>query len=112
MSDKLKLGDITRGEWETLKRRREGLTQAEHAAMNDVDRLVVVRWEKNTELHPQRRSIRVTEAEWCFIMRNRKGLTQKRVGKLMGVSSFWVREMEAGRQDHTKLMSFLKKHFA
>lgn len=106
MSDKRKLGDITRGEWEAIKRRRAGLTQADVAAIDEVDRLVVVRREKNTEPHPQRGRIMVTEPEWCFIMRLRKGMTQKAVGEALGLSSFWVREMEAGRQSWERLMSF------
>lgn len=107
MPDKLKLGDITRGEWETIKRRRLGLTQAEVAAKEGVDRLVVVRREKNIFPHPQCKQITITGPEWCFIMRVRKGSTQADIGKQMKLSSFWVREMEAGRQDCSRLMLFL-----
>ena len=110
MADKHKLEKIRRGEWDTIKRRRKGLTQAEVATAEGVNRLVVVRREKDSEWHP-RKDLAVTGPELCFIWRTRKELTQKRVGDLIGVSSFWVREMEAGRQDHTKLMSFLKKFF-
>lgn len=106
MLDKRKLGDITCGEWDAIKRRRDGLTQAAVAREEGVDRLVVVRREKNSTPHPQRNRIKVTHGEWCFIMRVRAGLTQAQIGDTLGLSSFWVREMEADRQSPERLVAY------
>ena len=102
MPDKLKFGDLTTGEWRTIERRREGLTQGEVAFRDMKSRTAVVRLEQDTTSLEEDQLL--TMGERAMVLRDREGSTQADIAARLDVSTFWVREMEMDRQDATRLI--------
>lgn len=105
MSHKLKFGDLTKGEWRSVRRRREGLTQSEAAYKRHISRIKVVREEQDKEPLGADRLLAIHER--AVLLRDRAKLTQAGVAAKLGLSTFWVREMELGRQPCIKLLNLL-----
>jgi len=105
MFDTRKLKGITVGEWRRLTRRRLNETQAFMAKRMGISRVKYIEWELDSDpFIPFGDEITVNEI--LFLHRHRSGKTQAEVGFAISRSSYWVREMEADRQDWTLLAEY------
>lgn len=95
--------EVSQGEWLTIKRRREGLTQLEMAEKLGLTRHEYQAKEANSNGKLGRR---LTDLEVCFIYRTRAKMSQAAVAREIGVSRLWVNRMENGEEDHGRLLDF------
>lgn len=103
--DTITLESLTSQEKAILYRRRNGLTQKEHAAEIGCHRSSIVRnkREMNIELEG------LSQLEKCFLKRKRLNMTQRECARLMGITRYWFNQMELGRVAHKPLLDFWGK---
>ncbi len=110
MFDTRKLdGGVTVGEWRRLTRRRLDETQSFMAKHMGISRVAYIEWELDADKYDGYEWDTLTVNEVLFLYRHRSKLSQKEVGDAIGRSSYWVREMEAGRQDCSTLVDYWEK---
>lgn len=95
---------LTKGERLTVLRRRSGKTQAQAAKVADLTLNAYRERELNED--PDGRPLRLTPAEYCFVRRRRAGLTLDELAPKVGVSKWWICQMEKGRAPADRLVSF------
>jgi len=104
--DTWKLKGITVGEWRRLTRRRLDETQKFMAWHMGISRVKYIEWELDSDPFVPWDGDEITVNEILFLHRHRSGKTQDEVGKAIDRSSYWVREMEADRQDWKLLQDY------
>ena len=102
--------DLTNGERLYLARFREGVGQKVAASWYGVGLYTYRLWEddqeaETTSFEPPALG-RITEAEEYVIRRRRSGLTVAQVCEKMGVSRWWLRQMETGSAPIDRLRSY------
>ncbi len=103
----VKTSDLTRGERLLVARRREAESQVDAAARFDVSLYRYRQWETDEEKSPHELGLgKLSGFEACFLMRKRAGTTMAAVAKKVGVSRWWLCQMERGEVDSARLVSF------
>lgn len=97
--------DLTRGERLLLARRRDGWTQSQYADYYGVSLRTYRTWENGSENKgvPYVSLSRLTKAERCVILRRRAGLGVEALATKIGLSRWWVTQMERGSAPVDKL---------
>lgn len=106
MLDKLK---PTTAELLYVWRKREELNQKDMAAKFGVSRVRWGKWERGEETPSVEVPLGVEdlhEYEKCALARRRTGATQGDVASAVGVSRWWLIQMEAGKAPGEKLTSY------
>tara|TARA_R110002167_G_scaffold79897_12_gene220004 strand:+ start:86 stop:418 length:333 start_codon:yes stop_codon:yes gene_type:complete len=99
----LKAKDLTNGERLLILRRREGATKADTAAGCGASLYQYGRWENDKEDGPRAKTGRLAYREQSFLMRRRAGVSVAAFAQLLGVSPWWLRQMEAGEAPDGRL---------
>ncbi len=103
----VKTSGLERGERLLVDRRRRSESQVDAAARFDVSLYHYRGWETGIRRCPHELAIGLLESfEQCFIMRRRSGLRMGRIASKIGVSRWWVCQMERGEVDDRRLVSF------
>tara|TARA_R110002167_G_C12707228_1_gene655130 strand:- start:29673 stop:29936 length:264 start_codon:yes stop_codon:yes gene_type:complete len=83
------------------------MTQVEAAKFWDVTPWVYRQWELGIgDDIPTPGIGRITPVESCVVMRTRLGYSRKRLASLLGISPWWLTQMERGRIDATRLITY------
>lgn len=94
----MNLSDLSAGEKLTLERRRVGRSQREAAAAYGVSLYRYRAWEEDREGdQPTVHLGRLRPWERCYILRCRAGIPLKDAPARMGVTRWWLCQMEYGR---------------
>lgn len=99
---KAKVAELSYAERLVIWRRRKGMTQGIAAVFVGVCRNTYGRMERGeeTRINPIIPDLgKLCDNEHCFILRRRADWEQWRVARVMGVSRFWVNQMELGYAD-------------
>ena len=99
----------THGELLLVWRKREEKSQSELAAQFRVTRNCWGRWERGTNVPGVSAPIEfkdVAEHEKCMLLRRREGITQGDLAKTIGVSRWWLNQMESGKADPARLITY------
>jgi hypothetical protein len=105
---------LTLGELLLVQRRRAGETQADAARRHRVTYREYRALERDEQKdlprvrRPAIRRLRVYE--WCLVRRRRAGLSLVDVSEALGVSSWWVCQMEAGTAPPDRLVQFWRQN--
>lgn len=103
----VKTSDLSRGERLLVKRRREAMSQVDAAERFRVSLYHYRGWETDTRECPHEVAVgRLELFEQCFILRRRSGLRMRKIAGKIGVSRWWVCQMERGEVDARRLVSF------
>lgn len=96
----MRASDLTRGERRLIVRRRAGRSQREMAELYDVSLYFYRKMERDERSGPppdlQMIGGPLTLREKLFLQRRREGLSIREVAESMGVSAWWVTQMERG----------------
>jgi len=106
---KAKVAELSYAERLLIWRRRSGHNQTMAAKLVGVCRNTYTRMELGDETRIQPIVPYLGELydnEACVILRRRSGWPQWRVAEEMGISRFWVNQMELGYADANKLVGF------
>lgn len=101
---------LTLGERLLVARRRSGESQYSRARNYGIHRNVYGRLERDTEdnifgiVAPELGEL--AEDEICLILRRRSGLTQEECAEKLGVTRFWLNQMETGKVSCSELTKF------
>lgn len=100
--------DLTNAERLLIERRRLGETKDGAAAAYDVSEYRYNRWEagKDSDTAPRPALGRLAFREASFIQRRREGVSLADFAKLVGVSRWWLTQMEAGEVDDARLRDY------
>lgn len=102
----LTASQLTLGERLRIFRRRYLRTQAEQARVMKVPLGTYKRMEAD-EIEADRMPIgRVEPHEACMIMRRRKGMTLEQLGEEIGLTKWWICQMETGQAPTTTLVAY------
>lgn len=103
--------DLTRGERLILARRREGRTQRQAANEHGVTIYRYGRWEREEDLDdaPQPSLGRLRDYEACLVRRLRRGITVETMSRRIGVSRWWLVQMEYGRAPADVLVAYWRE---
>lgn len=103
----IKTSDLSRGERLLVARRRRDESQVDAAARFDVSLYRYRQWETDEAKSPHELGLgKLDGFEACFLMRRRDGRSMAAVAKKVGVSRWWLCQMERGEVDSTRLVSF------
>lgn len=105
----MKIAKMTDAEHLEIRRRRMDKTEREMADHLKVGRRAYDRMAAGTDPVPA--AVRVNpetlEAhEVCFLRRRRAALSRKEMARLVGVSEWWLTQMERGREAPDRLVAF------
>lgn len=91
-----------------INRRKAEMTQVQAAEFWDVTPWVYRQWESGADTNniPTPGIGRITPVEACVVMRTRLGYSRKRLASLLGISPWWLTQMERGRIAATRLVNF------
>lgn len=104
----LDLKDITCGEKLLIERRRLHESQRAAAKRHGVSRYIYRRWELDEEAGPST-ALQVLEFyEGCFLDRRREGVELRARASEIGVSSWWLCQMEHGEVSDERLKTFME----
>lgn len=102
--------ELTQGERLYLQRFRKGLRQSAAAAEYGVGRNTYIGWERDDlsiiARVPWVKVGTLTEAESYVILRYRSGWRVSEIAKEIGVSRFWIHQMERGKAPIARLREF------
>lgn len=99
----------TAGELLLVWRKREELNQGSMAARFNVNRTRWGRWERGEDTSTVEAPLGVEQLldhEKCMLLRRRSGITQGELAKTIGVSRWWLNQMESGKADPARLVTF------
>ena len=99
----------TQAELLFVYRKRENMTQTEMAKQHNVGRVRWSLWERGLEtpkIDVGLISAFLTDQERCVILRRREGITQGELAKSIGVSRWWLNQMESGCAEPKKLFAY------
>jgi len=100
---------LTQGEILVIRRRRADISQTEAATRWSVGRKLYSKWELDEVKGPTVDLVTPLELhERCFIKRRRAGKSRAEIARAVGVSEFWVTEMERGRRPCDRLVRYWK----
>lgn len=93
-------------------RRRLGLTQGQAAQRLRISRYAYCLLERQgvvgvCVVPPQKN---LTPVEKCTLLRIRKGMTQAALARKLGITRFWLRQMELGKGNPTRLINYWRRH--
>lgn len=99
---------LTEGERLLIERRRLGENQSQAAKRHGVRFDTYSWWERDLRSgdRPHVKIGKLSRGETCFILRRRLGLTRKQVADKVGVSGFWITQMEKEKANSTRLGEF------
>ena len=98
--------ELTNGERLLMQRRREGLTLEGAAAACGVTLYRYNRWERDEEEGPRVAVGRLAFRVVSFILRRRAGASAADFARLLGVTAWWLRQMESGEASDDRLRSY------
>jgi len=96
--------ELTKGERLAVLRRRSGKTQAQAARAAGLSLNTYREREAVTE--PDGRPLRLTDAELCYVLRHRSGLTLDELAPKVGLSKWWICQIEKGRAPAGTLLGY------
>lgn len=104
----LNLGRLKKHERLVIDRRRREETQAQAAARYKVSLYAYRQWEENTNATgmPNVRVGRLAAYEACYMRRRRSGVRVKDLAIAMGLSRWWVIQMETGQATDVRLVEY------
>lgn len=96
---------LTEGERLLIERRRKEENQSQAAKRYGVRFDTYSWWERDLRSQdvPHAEVGKLTRGETCYILRRRAGLTRKQVAEGIGVSSFWITQMEKEKTKSNRL---------
>lgn len=104
----LSLGKLSKGERLYLERRRRGESTTEAAARYGVGRNKFANWERERDAVSDAPSVSLKSEpkphEACQILRRRAGLEISELAEQVGVSRYWLRQMESGQVSVSRLV--------
>jgi len=98
--------ELTPGERLLIVRRREGTTKADCASGCGVTLYRYNRWESDDEVGPTAKTGRLAFHEQSMLLRRRAGVSVADFAKLVGVSPWWLRQMEIGEAPDDRLRAY------
>tara|TARA_R110000851_G_scaffold268071_2_gene420704 strand:+ start:35574 stop:35906 length:333 start_codon:yes stop_codon:yes gene_type:complete len=98
--------DLTSGERLLITRRRDGMTKAECAEGCGVTLYRYNRWEADREEGITARTGRLAFHEQSFLLRRRAKASVADFAALVGVSPWWLRQMEIGEAPDDRLRAY------
>lgn len=104
----LKIADLSPGERFLLERRRLREGQGEAAARHGVSRWRYRRWELGREDGPAVELGKLEPHEACFVIRTRSGVSVQDLAEAMGISRWWLIQMEYGDKPADRLVEVMK----
>lgn len=106
----MKTSDLTRGQRLLVDRRRRGETQRVAAARHEVSLYSYRRWELDAEDSdaPTVAIGSLKPHERCHLLRIRRGTSVQDLAADLGVSRWWLIQMEQGKVDATRLVVYWK----
>lgn len=105
----LTIQGLTVGENLLITRRRENESQEEVAKRLGITRNQYGRLERDQEdcvKVPLLKIDNLSPHEKCFLLRRRAELTQEEVAEEIGVTRFWLNQMELGKVSNAELVKF------
>lgn len=99
----LNANELTIGEKLLLLRRRKGLTAANAAKRSKATLYRYLRWERDIEKGPHVSVGKVAFHEKAFLLRRRGGYSVAAFAKRLGVSPWWLSQMEDGKAPDMRL---------
>lgn len=103
----LRTSTLTRGERMLVSRRRKAESQIDAAARYNVSLYAYRQWETEALECPHALSIgKLKPFEQCFLLRRRKGVTAGTLARKLGLSRWWLCQMERGDVDAARLVKF------
>ena len=102
----LELERLTRAERFLIKRRRDGLSQEDAAKRQNVSLHQWRQWERGSGEAPEVELTELQTAEKCFLLRRRARKTLKTVADEVGVTEYWLGQMERGQEPCEKLAAY------
>jgi len=107
--DLRELERLERGEMALLYRRRLGLSQEDFAQLYHVGLRAVIAWERNNRIDCPDFSAMLrplSVGEVCFLYRRRSGMKVKDVARELGLTPYWVSQIERGRATADTLIGY------
>jgi len=102
----MKTSDLTTGERVLILRRRKEESQQAASERHGVSLYRFRQWESDEEPAPKIAIGRLERFESCFIRRRRTGMPLHELAGLMGISRWWLIQMEYGKQASDALVAF------
>lgn len=100
---------LTRGEILVIRRRRANVSQTDAAIRWGVGRKLYSKWELDEIQGPDVDLVEPLEAwERAFIHRRRAGMSRATLARALGLSEFWITQMERGREPCDRLTEYWK----
>lgn len=99
----LNASELSSGEKLLIVRRRKGRTVAQAAKASKTTLYRYVRWERDQEPGPAVAVGRLEFHEKAFLLRRRGGHSVAAFAKRLGVSAWWLSQMEAGEAPDMRL---------
>jgi transcriptional regulator with XRE-family HTH domain len=92
-----------------LYRRKKALTQRACAQELGVTAVKYGRFERQdmrTVYRPEKPTIEYSKLELCVILRKREKISQVHLARAIGISAYWLRQMEKGKCNSKRLVDF------
>ena len=89
-----------------IYRRRNNLTQAQMSEIYLVPRRRYGEMEADGQIELEQDVLPLTANEECYLLRKRSGLTQEQVAEQIGVTRYWLNQIELGKAASDKLEAF------
>ena len=105
----MKTRDLTNGEKLVVKRRRADESQREAATGFSVSLYRYRRWESDQDKPPNVSLGQLKPHEGCFMRRRRAGISLKTLADVLGVSRWWLCQMEYGNVATDRLVQHWSK---
>lgn len=103
----LKTRDLANGLRLIISRRRMALTQAEAAKKHKVSLYQYRRWEEDKQPGAPDVAVgRLAPHEQCYVERITRGVSLAAQAKKMGISRWWLRQMERGTANPERLIAY------
>jgi len=102
----MKTSDLTTGERVLILRRRKQESQQAASERHGVSLYRFRQWETDEEQAPKVALGRLERCESCFVRRKRSGMPLHELASQMGVSRWWLIQMEHGKQSADALVAF------
>jgi len=103
----LRTSALSKGERLLIDRRRRGETQVDAGRRFGITTFRYREWE--LDLDPKAPTVkpgRLTDLEVCYLRRRRAKHTLPQLADLMGISRFWLNQMERGSANPERLIAY------
>lgn len=100
----LRTADLSSAERLLVWRRREGLTQRQAARRLSVSQYRLRAWELGAGEPPRVSLGRLLPHESCFLLRRRSGTSLEELARQLGVTPWWLCQMEGGSAPVDRLL--------